>query len=777
MNRQKILSLVTVAITLLFGLHLQAQTDTEKLAAQRTIFIDAVTGKTDTTNVEVPGGVVLGKSNPSRHGIASAPPAPPRFTSTTTSFTNSTPVTIPSATAAVVSSTITVTGAGPYLLDVDLTTFIMHTFNSDLDITLASPAGTVVTITTDNGSVFDNVFNGTFWDDDANPGGQVPYVSNSGLVTDAVYVDGILTSPLVPEEAMGAFVGENPNGVWTLTISDDAALDGGVLSSWSLDVTTIQDSPLTTTATFANTTPVTIPTTVSTVTSTITVSGVSNYLLDLNMATFITHSFNSDLDITLASPAGTVVTITTDNGGTLDNVFNGTVWDDDASPGGQVPYARSTGLVTDRSYSNLVLGTPNVPEEAMGAFIGENPNGVWTLTISDDAALDGGALSQWSLNIVTPLQPVMTARENISIYSRSLPSEGAIHANKSITFFQKGTHIGNLTAVENITIQKENTIQGNATAGGRISVAGTVTGVVTPSAVVSTIPLPVLSFSAGGANVIVPKNGTVVLDPGSYNVATVKKNGTLALRHDLTLGGAYFFNTLDLLELANLSIDVTNGPVDINVVNLLRFGKTAEVLISSGDAGSQQVTFNTLQTSPVELGPSAKVLGNLNAPAAQVRLLLNSAFKGAICAMRIQANQGTVFLPHGSPTSLPKAAQPDDDADDDDEITTVVTDYALAQNYPNPFSASGIFNNPSTVISFALPEAGKVTVNIYNGAGQLVRTLLEGEKPAGRHQLHWNSRNQSGKLVAAGVYLYQIVAQGKAGNTSFTQTKRMTLLK
>jgi uncharacterized repeat protein (TIGR01451 family) len=155
----------------------------------------------------------------------------------TATFTQSTPVAIPTG-PAVVTSTVVVSGAGPYLFDLDLTTNITHTFAADLDITLTSPAGTVVTLTTDNGAGNDNVFNGTLWDDDANPAGQVPYTTNNGLVTDQAYVNLTTATPLVPEEAMGAFIGEDPNGTWTITISDDLAGDGGSLDSWSLDIDT-----------------------------------------------------------------------------------------------------------------------------------------------------------------------------------------------------------------------------------------------------------------------------------------------------------------------------------------------------------------------------------------------------------------------------------------------------------------------------------------------------------------------------------------------------------
>jgi uncharacterized repeat protein (TIGR01451 family) len=131
-----------------------------------------------------------------------------------------------------------VSGVDPYLWDLDLTTNLTHTFPGDLDITLTSPAGTIVTLTTDNAVSNDNVFNGTLWDDDANPAGTVPYTSNNGLVTDHLYAVNTLASPLVPEEAFGAFIGEDPNGTWTITISDDAAGDSGSLDNWTLDIDT-----------------------------------------------------------------------------------------------------------------------------------------------------------------------------------------------------------------------------------------------------------------------------------------------------------------------------------------------------------------------------------------------------------------------------------------------------------------------------------------------------------------------------------------------------------
>jgi subtilisin-like proprotein convertase family protein len=314
-------------------------------------------------------------------------------------FQQTTPVQIPTG-PAVVTSTVVVSGAGTYLHEMTLQTFITHTFNADLDITIQSPAGTVVTLSTDNGGANDNVFNGTVWDDDANPGGQVPYVTNNGLATDHAYVNLTTATPLAPEEPLAAFTGENPNGTWTITISDDLAGDGGSLDAWAITVNTLSGPPTTTTTTFTQSTPVQIPTGPAVVTSTLAVPA-GGTIFDVKATTFITHSFNADLDITLQSPAGTVVTLSTDNGGANDDVYNGTVWNDKANPGGQVPYATNNGLVTDHAYVNLTLASPLAPEEPLGAFEGEDQSGTWTITISDDLAGDGGNLASWSLDITT----------------------------------------------------------------------------------------------------------------------------------------------------------------------------------------------------------------------------------------------------------------------------------------------------------------------------------------------------------------------------------------
>jgi len=85
--------------------------------------------------------------------------------------------------------------------------------------------------------------------------------------------------------------------------------------------------------------------------------------------------------------------------------------------------------------------------------------------------------------------------------------------------------------------------------------------------------------------------------------------------------------------------------------------------------------------------------------------------------------------------------------------------FAVEQNSPNPA-------NPTTTISFTLPEAGNVTVEVFNVAGQKVDTLVNDFMDSGRHSLVWD-----GSTVSTGVYFYTVTSG------EFSRTMKMTLLK
>jgi subtilisin-like proprotein convertase family protein len=351
---------------------------------------------TQNDTASVSSTVIAPPATPANPGPMPNCGAPPLTTATATDD-----VAIPSSGTPTVSSTLNVSGAQPYLTDLDLFTKIPHTFAGDLEVTLTSPAGTVVTLTTDNGSSTNDVFNGTTWDDDANPGSPVPYTANPGLVTDRQYGNLVVAERITPEEPLAAFIGEDPNGTWTLTVSDDAGGDGGTIDEWTLNLSGLPAAPPETSGSATNGADVPVST-LAAQTSTIEVSGAGTYLTDVDAITKLAHTSSGQIDMALRSPQGTEVTLTTDNGGGSDNVFNGTTWNDDANPGGQVPYPNNNGLASDTTYANNVVVPALAPEEGLGAFIGENPNGTWTLLISDDVpASSAGTLDEWTLNFKT----------------------------------------------------------------------------------------------------------------------------------------------------------------------------------------------------------------------------------------------------------------------------------------------------------------------------------------------------------------------------------------
>lgn len=86
-------------------------------------------------------------------------------------------------------------------------------------------------------------------------------------------------------------------------------------------------------------------------------------------------------------------------------------------------------------------------------------------------------------------------------------------------------------------------------------------------------------------------------------------------------------------------------------------------------------------------------------------------------------------------------------------------DFSLSQNYPNPFNAR-------TTISYKISKPQLVNLSVYNGRGQLVKTLVNESQPAGEYSIDWDASG-----IPSGIYIYQITAE------SFSDVKKCALLK
>ena len=94
----------------------------------------------------------------------------------------------------------------------------------------------------------------------------------------------------------------------------------------------------------------------------------------------------------------------------------------------------------------------------------------------------------------------------------------------------------------------------------------------------------------------------------------------------------------------------------------------------------------------------------------------------------------------------------------------VPVEFALTQNFPNPF-------NPTTMINFSIPMSSNVEIKVYNILGRHVRTLVSGAYDAGNYSVVWNATDVNGNLVSNGVYFYTIRA------ADYSLTKKMLFMK
>jgi hypothetical protein len=89
----------------------------------------------------------------------------------------------------------------------------------------------------------------------------------------------------------------------------------------------------------------------------------------------------------------------------------------------------------------------------------------------------------------------------------------------------------------------------------------------------------------------------------------------------------------------------------------------------------------------------------------------------------------------------------------------VPLDFALHQNFPNPF-------NPTTTISFDIPNRGRVRLKVYDALGREVDTVLDELRQPGKHNVQFDAKG-----LASGVYFYRLVLEGRS------ISKRMLLVK
>jgi len=95
---------------------------------------------------------------------------------------------------------------------------------------------------------------------------------------------------------------------------------------------------------------------------------------------------------------------------------------------------------------------------------------------------------------------------------------------------------------------------------------------------------------------------------------------------------------------------------------------------------------------------------------------------------------------------------------------TTSRELTLHSNHPNPF-------NPTTTLRFEIASRGRASLRIYDVRGALVRTLFDETREGGPGTSTWDGRDDAGRVVSSGVYLYSLNAGGES------RTRKMVLLK
>jgi subtilisin-like proprotein convertase family protein len=304
-----------------------------------------------------------------------------------------TPLDVPNNDATGTSSTVTISGLAGEIVDVNVTVDIDGDANTELDIRLQSPEGTVIELSSGNGGYTSGGFAGTTFDDDV----TAPYVR----ITNTTFPGAGPVPFAIPERNLGRLNGEAANGPWKLTVKDVGIIGpfGGTLNNWSIAVKTqAGNAPLApVTAThnveegFSNAAPLL---------STLDVNGVPGVIYSASVTAAIVHGSSGQVSLSLISPSGKSTLLSSKNGGQSSNVWNGTTFSDNAA---LLVGCTGAGCVT---YANNVVVPSAIPQGSLSALVGGDPNGTWTLHVTDDTNGINGTLTSWSLSLTPVLCPI-----------------------------------------------------------------------------------------------------------------------------------------------------------------------------------------------------------------------------------------------------------------------------------------------------------------------------------------------------------------------------------
>jgi subtilisin-like proprotein convertase family protein len=161
----------------------------------------------------------------------------------------------------------------------------------------------------------------------------------------------------------------------------------------------------------------------------ITVSGALARIADVDVWVDIRHDRDTDLDISLRSPLGTTIDLSSDNGAGSGDIYSNRIFDDEA-PG---PIWNATPPFFDRYY----------PDQPLSNFDGQNPNGTWQLTVNDDSCnSSGGTFYDWDLTLTFNETAVTTDGDGNYTFANVIPGTNRVRAITPTAWLATGATAG-----------------------------------------------------------------------------------------------------------------------------------------------------------------------------------------------------------------------------------------------------------------------------------------------------------------------------------------------
>jgi hypothetical protein len=262
------------------------------------------------------------------------------------------------------------------------------------------------------------------------------------------------------------------------------------------------------------------------------------------------------------------------------------------------------------------------------------------------------------------------------------------------------------------------------------------------------------NWTSGSSNPIQPTVLTGGFAGATDKFLRVVSNGTTSAG-----GKLIFFNDIQWLgnynsvSVASISIRVRNSGTTALQLRLA-FNGPAGWFISANpsnlpaDSVWKIISFSLHSADLTGTGDANVTLSGVT----ELRILHNSVadFKGAIIVGQLDVDDITAVAVTGI---------------DGKNQSLTPHEYSIEQNYPNPF-------NPSTIIKYYLPFESAVTLTIYNMLGISVKELAAGIEQPGSYLLNFNASG-----LSSGIYFYTIHAVSTDKKSSFSSTRKMTLLK